>query len=388
MLNRTRVYLRVRVTRSNGDPLGAADHVFPVNDLFDCFFEKINLTFNETTTIGSSAEYCDLYSYLETMLSYGGDARSTQLTNRHFLLDSPGQINNLKVLPAPNPLPAGDNGKRNEGAIGRYNLMKLSRPIELTGPVNVAFFRTDKYLAPGNKITLTFYENDVKKLLNTAIDNADYKIKIDEFFIQYWRINNSKEFDSLKVGSIERCYFTNREIQMFTLPEGLMEKTLITQNGGPIPAQMYIIQMTAADWAGSWKECAYNFRHFNLQRHGLRINGQDQPNTALEFDWSANNHKSAFAYEYTLDNLGILNKDRGCCLNYESWKTHLFILAHDNSVDRCNSSHLHRSESGQVGVHMKYSVGLEEPTVVFVINTIESFYEHVTSQMPYSIAVV
>jgi len=373
------LYLRCQIMRSDGTECGAADIVAPENDLFGKLWSKINVTYNETSTNGQAAEYTDLKNALETQLSYGGDSRDIQLPSRMFYLDTPGQVDTFGVN-------RGDNNENdvNEGYIMRYNKTRTSKIFEMFGPILQSFFRSDKFLAPGNKLVISFVLNDMKKLLCHSLGaGRNFKIKFLEFYLQTWRIKNPREFSKLKRGYLERYNFQEGLVQCFTVPQGYEQEHIVTQTGGVIPAQMVVVQVDAAAWAGAYNVSAYNFQHFNIKSTSLTINGEQRPNDAIQFDWREDSPRYLEGYNYTLKNIGIYRTNIGCCLNEEAFKSHSFIMVHDNTPDRCASHHTHKSETGHVVLNLSWHQALEQTTLIFVYSSFAAFMTHTTGDLPF-----
>jgi len=373
------VYLRLKIVRADGTNMAAADVVAPVNNLFGALWEKIDIMFNDTTSIGQSAEYTDLKNVLETILSYGGDARDVHLPSRLFFSDTENQINQHNI----NRGGDGDNPV-NEGFIMRHEKVSLSKSFEMYGPVCQSFFRTDKNLAPGNKLTITFFMNSMKKILCHSLGaNRDYKIKIEDFKLSTWRIRNEKEFSKLKPGYLEKYNFTEGQVQCFTVPRGYDQDHLLCQHGGVIPAQMVVVQVAADDWTGSYARDPYNFQHFNIKSTSLTINGEERPSQKLNFNFNHNGPIFLEGYNYTLKNIGVYKTNIGCSINEDTFKSHQFIIVHDNTPDRCAGAHTHVSDSGNVILNIEWHAALAQTTLIFVYNSFEAFYNHRTADLPF-----
>jgi len=381
MCNSVSLEIQCKIVKGNGEDCDNDDIVAPVNNLFGALFKDVTLRFNETTTIGQSSENVDIKSMIETALSFGGDARDSHLTERFIYLDTPGQLNNF------NTNRAGAGGAAvpvNEGFLMRYNLTRQSKRFELFAPVNINFLRTDKYLCPGTKLDIVFTLNPWSKMLMSGVNNADYKLKFIDFKMHLDRIKNDYEFNKLKIGTIERYNFTDSTIQQFVTAEDVLKKEFVCQSGGIIPCQMYIVQVASESLAGNYARSAYNFQPFNIKKMYLRINGEKYPADEIEFDFSNPNQViCARGYNFTMRNCGILNQDKGCSVNKDTFKHHQFIMAFDITPDKCNSHHVHESDTGEIILGIEWREGLPEPTTILVLNNYNSYYVHKTGELPF-----
>jgi hypothetical protein len=86
-----------KITRINNDNLDAADTVGPVNNFLHSLFSQLDVSLNGTLITSSTITYAQR-AYIETLLNYGLEAKSSQLTSAQF---SPGR---RRKMNKPNPL--------------------------------------------------------------------------------------------------------------------------------------------------------------------------------------------------------------------------------------------------------------------------------------------
>jgi hypothetical protein len=83
-----------KITRINGDDLDAADTVGPVNNFLHSLFSQVDVSLNGTLITSSMNTYA-YRVYIETLLSYGVDAKTSQLTSALFYKDKAGKMESL-----------------------------------------------------------------------------------------------------------------------------------------------------------------------------------------------------------------------------------------------------------------------------------------------------
>jgi hypothetical protein len=79
-LNNMQLYVRLKITKANGDAIAATDLVGPVNLTLQSLFSEIEMKLNDTLITSSNGTYA-YRSYLETLLSFGPAAKASQLTS-------------------------------------------------------------------------------------------------------------------------------------------------------------------------------------------------------------------------------------------------------------------------------------------------------------------
>src|SRR6218665_121050 len=87
-LSNTQLYVRAQIVRANNEVIEAVDHVGPIDLFLHSLFSKVDITLNDTLVTASNNTYA-YCSYLETLLSFGTGAKTSQLTSykdtaRHF----------------------------------------------------------------------------------------------------------------------------------------------------------------------------------------------------------------------------------------------------------------------------------------------------------------
>jgi hypothetical protein len=90
--------VRAKITRVNDD-LDAADTVGPVNNFLHSLFSQVDVSLNGTLITNSTNTYA-YRAYIETLLSYGLEAKSSQLTSALFYKDEAGKMDKSNPLAA------------------------------------------------------------------------------------------------------------------------------------------------------------------------------------------------------------------------------------------------------------------------------------------------
>jgi len=94
------LYVRLKVIQQNGNNLAADAVVSPVNLFLQSLFSQVDISLNGTLVTTASDTY-GYRAYIEMLLSYGDDAKKTQLTSSLYYKDEVGKFDNRDL--------AGDN---------------------------------------------------------------------------------------------------------------------------------------------------------------------------------------------------------------------------------------------------------------------------------------
>lgn len=88
-LSRSKLFLKVRILKADGNRLDETVKVSPVNLFFHALFKQVDLYFNRTL-VSSSGDTYALKAYLKTLFNSTADEKSTLLQGQLFFRDTPG----------------------------------------------------------------------------------------------------------------------------------------------------------------------------------------------------------------------------------------------------------------------------------------------------------
>jgi len=106
-----------------------------VNLFLHSLFSQVDVSLNGTLVTTASDMYA-YRAYIETLLSYGKDAKQSQLTCSLFYKDTAGKFDNLG-------LEAGDNVDPNPGYVQRNQFIRQSRTVDMIGRIHTDLFFQD-----------------------------------------------------------------------------------------------------------------------------------------------------------------------------------------------------------------------------------------------------
>ena len=115
-LANTMLHVQVKVTRANGDDLDLADPVGSVNNWLHSLFSQVDVYLNGTLVTPSTNTYA-YRAYIETLLSYGTDAKDTQLTGQLWHKDTATSMDAVEIV---------DGAASNAGFVAREHRTESS----------------------------------------------------------------------------------------------------------------------------------------------------------------------------------------------------------------------------------------------------------------------
>jgi hypothetical protein len=95
-LKRSKLYVKCKILRSDGKPLDETDEVAPINLLFHSMFSQVDVMMQGKLIVSTSNHY-PFKSMIQTLLTYGSDAKTSQLTSQMWLKDTPGYMDDYEI---------------------------------------------------------------------------------------------------------------------------------------------------------------------------------------------------------------------------------------------------------------------------------------------------
>ena len=161
------LHVQVKVTRANGDDLDLVDPVGPVNNWLHSLFRQVDVYLNGTLVTPST----NTYAYM--LLSYGTDAKVTQLTSQLWHKDTATHMDAVEIVEGP---------AANRGFVARRANIVRSRVVDLMGRLHVDLFLQDKFLINGVDVKIRLVRSKSAFALMAGGVNTDYKINIVNAF--------------------------------------------------------------------------------------------------------------------------------------------------------------------------------------------------------------
>ena len=136
-----------------------------MNNWLHSLFSQVDVHLNDTLVTPSSNTY-PFRAYVETLLSYGAEAKKTQLTSQLWYKDTAGHMEATQ-----------ENGG-NAGLVERRRHIAGSRVVEMIGRLHVDLFMQDRFLINGVTVKIRLVRSKDAFSLMAGGANPDYKVRI------------------------------------------------------------------------------------------------------------------------------------------------------------------------------------------------------------------
>ena len=352
------LYFKVKVTKANGTDLGDDDRVAPANDLANCMIAGIDVTLNDKL-ISSSTNTNPFRAMITNLLSYGTDAKTSQLQSELFFKDTAGRFDNVD--------PLAEAATRNSGLHERYTYCQKSNTFELMTQIHQDIFQQDRLILNGVTIRLRLNRSKNAFCLLSPTDGADFKVVIQEasFHVRKVKIHNDTFLGIAAALRHAPALYPIRRVdcKAMSIPAGQMTFSPDDIFLGQVPIRLLLTLVENTAFNGSYKKNPFRFQHFDASQVGVYVNGESTPSKALQLNYDQSQY--LMGYMSLFHGTGQLFHDKGLQISRDEYPNGYCMYAFDLSPDLSSGTHTSLIKQGNLRVGLQFAKPL--PTMVNLI---------------------
>jgi len=360
----TLLYVKAKLTAPNGDDLAADAAVGPVNLFLHSLFSQVDISLNGTLITASTNTY-PYRAMMETLLSYGEDAKTSQLTSALFYKDKAGRMDSVDF--------GADAALRNDGLFTRRSIARQSREFDMMGRLHADIFFQDRYMLNevGVKIKLIRSKNDfcVMGAGKAVITHAS-------LFVRKVKIMPSVFLAHAKTLERGTAKYPIRRVvcKSFAIPEHYLDVSHEKLFSGQLPTRIVIGLVSNRAFNGHAVSNPYNFQHFNLSEIALYLDGQQQ-HAIRPIQPDYEHELYIRAYDSLFAGTGKLCKDEGLFITRGDYNNGYALYAFDLSADLGEDDHFSLVRQGSVRLALKFAAALDATVSVVAYAEFENVIE-------------
>lgn len=321
--------------------------------------------------INSSGAHYPYLSMLNTLINYGGDAKSSQLTSQLWESDNSGEFDDVNAK-------SGKNG----GLLKRALLIKGSKTLDLEGPIMHELFQMDRYILNQIGISLKFYRTRPEFcLLSNSADGKNYIIKLVEVILRVCKckINPAVILSHAKMleTTTAKYPFKKSTVKMYSLAKGLLNISIENMFSGTRPDRLYVAFVSSQAVAGDFTKNPFNFQHYNINQIALYSDGIPVGNTPIKLTFdSVNGDSIVSAFVNLFDNAGKWLFDGGNAINRKQFaEGGNVIFCFDLEPTFEQGEYLTLLKQGNVRLEAQFGVALPETVTAIVWGQYTALFE-------------
>ncbi len=369
-LSQTQLVIRVQLLKDDGTAIDNTSHVAPCNLFLHSLFSEIDVKLNGTLITSSNNTY-PYRAYIETLLSYGRDAKNSQLTSALYYKDIGGDAGFEEGDPT-----AG--GATNKGMVKRNSFFKNGEIVPLQGPLHVDLLFQDRYLPADVGIQLRLVRSKAAFCLMSDTAGASFRIKIHEckLLVRKVHISPTVFVEQAKAFEVGNAKYPIRRVvcKSYSVGTGMRDNVHEGLFTGQIPSRIVIALVNNESFNGSYSRNPFNLKHYNLSSIKIYVDGQANNNIkAIECDFE--HHQSLSGYLSLFTGSGKYRRDEGLDIDREEYEKGYTLFAYDLSPDLSEETYFNLIKDGSIRVELKFAQALPNAINVIAYAEFESIIE-------------
>ena len=361
----TFLHVTAKITKGDGGALAGDAKTGPVNLLLHSLFSQVDVSLNGTQITSSTNTY-PYRAILETLLSYGRDAKESQLTSELFYKDVAGKMDAVDVTGA----------AVNSGFVERVEQTTASKTVDMMGRIHADIFFQERYMLNevNTKIKLIRSKNAF-----CLLSDADVKVKILSATLHVRKVKLIPSVFLAHAKALEHSnakYPIRRVVcKAFTIPRGLLDASHEKLFSGQLPCRLVVGLVKNTAFNGILAENPFNFENFEVNEVSVYLDGrQQQAIRPLKPDYGDNkNYVGSFLSLFA--GTGKINRDDGNFINRSDYAAGYALYAFDLSPDLAEDGHFNLTREGSVRLTIKFSTALTASVTVISYAEFENVIE-------------
>jgi len=362
------LYVRAKITEANGTNLVAASTAAPVNQLLHSMFSQVDISLNGTLISSSTNTYA-YRAMFETLLSYGEDAKKSQLTCELFYKDDPGRMES--TLTAADA----DGNQPNQGLQTRRNFVTESREFDMIGRIHGDIFFQERHMLNGVDMKIKLIRSRDTFCLMGA-DGAKLAVTHASLFVRKIKLSPSvflAHAKALENGTAK--YPIKRAIcKSFSIPQNYRDITYEKLVSGQLPTRLVVGLLDNSAFNGQRNRNPFNFQHYNLSEILVYLDGQQQ-HSLKPIHPNFDEGQFVLAYSSLFSGTCKLNRDEGNHISREDFDKGYALYAFDLTVDQAEDDHFNLVRQGNLRLSLKFANAVEHPVTVVAFAEFDNVIE-------------
>jgi hypothetical protein len=345
-LKNTRLSIKARILKENGEPIGADDVVGFANNTLHTLFNQCDVSVQQklvTPNVSTNYAYKAMFDAL--LSNSDPDSLQSQL----FYLDSAGFHDNLDY-----------SRGGNLGLYQRARQTEKGKLVDLEGNVCMDICQQERYLLNGVQVNFKFWPSRDSFCLLSPNADQSYRIEVSDAVLKvcYVKLNPTvllAHNDALQ--KQEALYpYTKSDVKCFGVPQGQYSVSVDDIFQGEIPEKLIVTLVASEAYSGSYRKNPYNFKHYDCNFVALYVDGRSVPSVPLEPNYESQHFVTSYL------TLGMHNKHH-CMIKKEDYNAGYCIYAFD--VSHCSDgSCLPLLKRGHTRLDLKFAKPLPEAVTV------------------------
>lgn len=367
-LKQTKISGKVRVVKSDGQPMGA-DDLAMLNNLFALtMWKQVDVKIGNV--ILSLPEQMFMYKALfKVLLTRSAESKETQLASLGFYKEKAGSM---------------DDQFEAENATGqaRAKLVNLSKWVDFEGPLLEDCLEVDRYLLNNVPISVKLTPASDAFNIRAKDETKKYKLEIADLKLMLSMVTVSP---GVILGHANALKTTNAfyphirgEMKNHSIAKGERNVTLYNISTKSLPSRLVFGMVSAEAYNGKHTKNPFKFDHFDIGDVSLVVNEKiigGQPLT-LNFDEDTVSGRSYVnAYNRLFSGTGTEGKDFGNDITIEDFAKGYTLFCYNLEPFDNPGKYFNLIKTGFVKLSLQFNKPLPETVVLIIYTEHQDMYQ-------------
>ena len=267
--------------------------------------------------------------------------------------------------------------QRTRVSLNGTSFFALSAEVEMMGKLHLDLCYQERLIPSDVGLKIRLIRSRDAFVLMSPTANASYRLVITEckLYVRKVKVSSSVFLAHAKALTVSNFkYPINRVVcKTFTVPQGNLDFCQENLFSGHLPTRLVVALTDNDGFNGIYAKNPFNFKHFNMTRLKLYIDGQPQNTQAMDIDFANNKHLKA--YLSLFDGTGKLGKDEGLDISRAEYADGYTLFAWDLTPDISERDHMNLHKEGTVRLDATFAAALPQSINVIVYAEFESVIE-------------
>ena len=357
-LKNTRLALKIRLMKGTNAVI-ATNKVALANIPLQTLWRQVDVEIQQQLISSSGTSY-PYKAYLDVLLNYGSDAKSTQFQSQLFHRDISESMD--EAYP--------DTGS-NTGLAIRWQYTKTGGVVDLEGPLYVDICQQNRFLLNGLQINFRLWPHVEAFRLMSAEENADYHVDIVDACLKVCCVKVAPSVQLAHAEVLKKhpaLYPFNRSVvKTYSVPKGFFDLCIDDIFQGEVPSKLVIGLVSSEAYSGNFTKNPFNFKNYNCTFLGFYLNGQSVPHKPFKLDYTNENYVEGYVSLFTGFDSYLANS--GIDISRSEYSSGYCLYVFDVRANSTEDAQLPLILKGHTRLEFKFGAALPENCTIVMYAT-------------------
>ena len=335
-----------------------------MNNWLHSLFSQVDVYINDTLVTLSSNTY-PFRAYIETLLSYGAEAKKTQRTSQMWYKDTAGHID------------ATLENCGNAGLAERRKYIAESRVVEMMGRLYVDLFLQDKFLLNGVSVKIRLVRSkDTFSMMADGV-NPDFKAHIVDAIMFACKAVLSQTVQMAHIKALENgtAKYPLRPVdcKVYTIPQCAMSQPMRTASSGRYRSDSSCGVSTTMPTMAITLKKTFHAKNNGINFLAVYVDGRQVPAKPLQPNFETGHCVRSYVNMYSAT--GKQAQDEGSELTRHDFGNGYTFFGFDLTPDACDGGCFHLVRKGNLRIKIPFASALTQTVNVIVYGEFEAVLE-------------